>query len=191
MSDAIELEPDKMKSLRTILENLSLDYEELFSDSFMEEHTSFSSIQEMFESGEWMNDRGSLNYQVNVGDADKVTQENSDYDTWHMLMNAALDEYWDNPNQNRRRHERHPCATDVTINTGTEEFEGTIVDLSKSGFRLQTPHDLPNTQIIKVRVPEEESDFNQDLIFRGAVRWTEDDAPSQLGVEILSKDSFR
>jgi hypothetical protein len=190
LGDSIELEPDKMKSLRAILEGLSLDYENVFTDSFMSEHTSFSSIQEMFEAGDWMNGRGSLDHQVNVGQADELTEEETDFDTWHQMMNAALDAYWDSPRQNRRRHERHPCKTKVTIDTGTEEFEGIMVDLSKSGFRLQTNHELPNTQIIKVRVPESESDFSGDLIFRGAVRWQEESAPSQLGVEILSKDTY-
>jgi len=191
VGDAIELEPNKMKSLRSILEDLSLDYEEIFTDSFMSENTSFTSIQEMFETGDWMNGRGDLDHQVNVGDADELTQEETDFDTWHEMMNRALDKYWDSPHQNRRRHERYPCETPVTINTGSEEFEGTMMDLSKSGFRLQTHHELPNTQIIKVKVPKAESDFSQDLIFRGAVRWSEDSAPSQLGVEILSKDTYR
>ncbi len=191
MGNGIELEPDKTKSLRAILDDLNLDHEEIFSDTFMEENTSFSSIQEMFEAGGWMNDRGDFNYHVNVGQADELTSEETEFDTWHKMMNAALDDYWDSPQQNRRRHERHPCDTDVRINTGSEEFEGTMVDLSKSGFRLQTHHDLPKTQIIKVRVPATESDFNQDLLFRGAIRWTEDSSPPQLGVEILSKDTFQ
>jgi len=184
----LELEPDKMKSLRVIIDSLDLDYEEVFSDSFMAEHTDFSSIDEMFEEGDFYNSRGSIDHQITVGDADDLADKHSAYPTWHQLMDQALDEYWKSPHENRRRHERHECDIDVSVEAGMSTFDGRLVDISKKGFQVETQREIPNTRTVKVELPQQESAFNSDMIFRGAMRWTNDEPPYAMGVEILSKE---
>lgn len=190
MSDSLELEPDKMKGLRTVLEELDLEYREIFSNDFMADNTPFTTIDEMLEAGKFLNPRNEIDHQITVGDADELTREETDFESWHDFMNQALDDYWKSPRQNRRRHERHSCNIAVAVETGTEEIPGRMVDVSKSGFQVETNEKLPNTKIVRVQVPDEESHFDGDVVFRGAIRWTRDDAPYSMGVEILSKETY-
>lgn len=190
MAEEIELEPDKYKSLREVLDELGLDLEEIFNRSFMEEYTEFITIDDMFKSAEWLNSRGDVKHQVTVGDADEFTDENTEFPTWHQFMDQALNDYWQSPEENRRRHERHSCDMKVTVEAGMDLIEGTMVDISKSGFRIKSDEDFPDSRTVKVTIPDSESSFGSGMEFRGAVRWKENGDPSGMGVEILSKQKI-
>jgi hypothetical protein len=188
MKEQDQLQPDKTKSLRAVIEETDLDYRDLFTDDFVREHTNFSNIDDFFEAAGWKNSHGELDHQVTVGEADKFTKDESDYSTWHQFMDHALENYWDSPHQNRRRHSRHSCEMDVLVEAGMDEFRGTIVDISKQGFRLKIDEKISNTRTIKVQLPRQESNFDSDLVLRGTIRWKSNgEGPCALGVEILSK----
>ncbi len=62
---------------------------ELFPDTFMKEHTRFSSIEELFESGSFV----SLNQTPSDEDIDGHVFITTDFNSWEEMADAAAKEY--------------------------------------------------------------------------------------------------
>lgn len=184
----MSVDPEKEISLRQNLEQVGPDTEELFEDEFLQEHTSYDTFDEFIRDLGGYNPRGEIPFQLTIGDADKVVEKKTEFDSWFEMQDEALSEFWADEGQNRRRHTRHDCDIDVVLEVGSDQFRGKIVDISKSGLGLQTEGDIPNTRFIKVHIPMEKlGEGSGIMILRGAIRWKSDGTPCNLGLELMSK----
>lgn len=184
MAIDIELEPDKVRSLRNSLEDINLDYEEFLTDEFIQEHFPFEGRRDFLRSAGWLTERDQIDYRVTVGDADEFISEHSTFDTWHQLLDAALQSYYDSPHRNRRDKERTECSLATRIEAGQQQLSGTIKDISPNGFRVELNSSLPNVRTLKAHL--DAPNRAGELTLRGVVRWFSDDR-TMIGVEILSK----
>lgn len=186
---AVELE--KTRSLRSTLDELDVDSDNLFHESFLQRYTSFNSFNEFVGTfkGRYRNQADP--FDVTVEDADRVVQKQTDFDSWFQMLEKAVAQWWEHPDRDRRSHRRYQCNVDVRFRIGEQEFEARMLDISKSGLRITTEETVPNTRIIDVTVPLDAFKGREGYMeVRAAVRWRENDPKtSAMGLEILSKQT--
>jgi len=61
------------------------------------------------------------------------------------------------PWQDRRRRVRADCRLEVTTDLGIARMTGTVIDLSWTGFRLETNRPVPTGSLIQIALPGTES----------------------------------
>lgn len=184
--DKLTIEPNKYKSVKESIDELSIEAQDLFENQFVDQYTDFDSIHTLFKEAGWLSSQGNLDYTVTVGDADEFINEHSDFPSWHRFLNKALDQYWNNKRRNRRRYKRHDCNLKAKLVCGVSnnEYSGKVVDLSKTGLRFEAKDELPNINIAEVIIPE--LNEQESLKVRGAIRWMGDDKKT-IGLETLNK----
>lgn len=188
---AVELE--KTRSLRSTLDELDVASDDLFNESFLERYTTFSSFNEFIGTfkGRFRNQADP--FDVTVEDADRVVHERTEFDSWFQMLEMAVQKWWEHPSRNRRSEPRYKCNVDVRFRVGEHEFDGRLLDISKSGLRVTTEETIPNTRILEVTVPLDAFKGRQGYMnVRAAVRWRENGPQSStMGLEILSKNTSR
>lgn len=180
------MDPTKQKSLHSTLNRLHIEPESLFTDSFINKVTDYTCFEEMLVNNDWLNSKNDgLDHGITVGEADEVILKNSKFKNWQQFLQKALKRYWEEGNKDRRRYNRYECDIQVKIYMGEKEFCGTVLDISKKGLKLETKEDVPETDIIEIKFPEETPEkFPSSLM--GNVQWMHQDAVTRLGIQILT-----
>lgn len=182
------MEFGKAEPVRDTLKEPEAPAGEILTNAFIDKHTDFDDFNDMLEAGDFLNEDGEISLDVMVGEMDEFVRSNSSFDSWGQLFKQALEDWWNQSGDNRRDHERRSCDIDVTVEVGATELNGTILDVSRSGMRVETAEEPPNSRTVNVHLPlEPDGDVQQASMVRGAVRWTSGEAPYRLGIEIVER----
>lgn len=177
------------QKLRDSLSSLRHEPSRVFPSGFMRKHTEYEDFQQFLDQQGWLGSKGSVPYEITVGNADEVVRETTDFGNWAEMVSAAQESLWEDPHRNRRRFRRYDCNVEVTFEVGVNDAKkGTLVDVSKNGLGLTTDEPVPSARTLTVKLPVVEDPLSPNsLEVRGAIRWRDDGATVRLGVELLER----
>jgi hypothetical protein len=69
------------------------DLVDVLDESFMQEHTDFSSLEELFEAGGWDVEQQADFEDIPQAELDSLVAERSDFDTWDEMVKTGFDHY--------------------------------------------------------------------------------------------------
>ncbi|MGM0380615.1 MAG: hypothetical protein ACQEP7_01375, partial [bacterium] len=75
----------------------------VFDESFMEEHSDFSSFDEFMGASSWALEEGEFPITLTVGDFNQYVRENTEFESWEKMLFNAHDRYWNESDADRRR----------------------------------------------------------------------------------------
>ncbi|MGW8114251.1 hypothetical protein ACVS9P_03550 [Caproicibacterium sp. NSD3] len=70
----------------------TISFEELFNNSFVHEHSTFSSLEELLKSGGYNTDRESFK-KIPNDELDKFIKKSTDFDSWKDMQQSAANEW--------------------------------------------------------------------------------------------------
>lgn len=131
---------------------------------------------------------------VPVDEMDEYVRENSRFQAWPELIDAA-EECWDaDISPAERARQRQSCnVSPIFIEQSYNEGEGTLVDISVRGAGIETSIPMPVGGWVKVTLPgEQTADVDplpeRTIQFRGLIRWSEQTGgKTRAGVELTAR----
>ncbi|MFB6187858.1 MAG: hypothetical protein ABEI86_13465 [Halobacteriaceae archaeon] len=75
------------------LEKVSVPIDEVFTDDFMQEHTNFENIEQLFKESTWTVDSAKDLDLIPSDQLDKYIDERTEFDSWSQLEEEAAGHY--------------------------------------------------------------------------------------------------